>query len=183
MWFWADGTPDFYLRQVWYKDYSLYKDLCTYVSIHPPQLFIPVACNEGLHLDWFVWEKRLTPRHTHKIDLQLSDPHNNNKFNNLFKCKQQYFTKSFLACDIQSNCLTTSSKSLCYFKGYDVSVTKRSDEYYSVEMFQCTKGSGTIHYTLVCDFRPDCLDASDEHFCVHPESDKGFRYKKIQTMN
>ncbi|KAL8589163.1 hypothetical protein ACOMHN_052501 [Nucella lapillus] len=35
-------------------------------------------------------------------------------------------------------------------------------------MFGCSDGAGTVQYTLVCDFRQDCLDNSDESFCEHP---------------
>ena len=36
-----------------------------------------------------------------------------------------------------------------------------------VEMFTCEHSTQKIHYTLVCDFRQDCSDASDENFCEH----------------
>nr|KAG5710532.1 hypothetical protein BaRGS_013178 [Batillaria attramentaria] len=32
----------------------------------------------------------------------------------------------------------------------------------------CTNGFERVHYTFVCDYRPDCSDASDEKFCVFP---------------
>nr|KAG5701005.1 hypothetical protein BaRGS_022716 [Batillaria attramentaria] len=32
--------------------------------------------------------------------------------------------------------------------------------------FTCKKDEMRVPYTLVCDFRPDCSDASDEDFCV-----------------
>ena len=43
-----------------------------------------------------------------------------------------------------------------------------------VEMFQCAKENKMISYTLVCDFRSHCADASDENFCVHPTRFGGF---------
>jgi hypothetical protein len=33
--------------------------------------------------------------------------------------------------------------------------------------FACDTGFTTLHYTLVCDYVPDCEDRSDESFCVH----------------
>lgn len=37
----------------------------------------------------------------------------------------------------------------------------------SVNQFACENGSAFVHYTLVCDFRPDCSDQSDESFYRH----------------
>ncbi|KAL8601648.1 hypothetical protein ACOMHN_003914 [Nucella lapillus] len=34
--------------------------------------------------------------------------------------------------------------------------------------FHCTSDKQRVSYTLVCDHRPDCSDASDERFCVFP---------------
>ena len=40
--------------------------------------------------------------------------------------------------------------------------------------FPCENGDGLVSYTLVCDFRNDCPDGSDESFCIYPpcESDQ-----------
>ena len=45
----------------------------------------------------------------------------------------------------------------------------------SFDMFQCHEFGGAIPYTLVCDFREDCVDRSDEIFCRHKEDESMFR--------
>jgi hypothetical protein len=34
-------------------------------------------------------------------------------------------------------------------------------------MFECDAGLHTVHYTLVCDMRKDCMDGTDESWCQH----------------
>ena len=36
-----------------------------------------------------------------------------------------------------------------------------------VPMFECGQDKVSIAYSLVCDFKPECDDLSDEYFCHH----------------
>ncbi|KAL8613515.1 hypothetical protein ACOMHN_007558 [Nucella lapillus] len=38
----------------------------------------------------------------------------------------------------------------------------------SYPMFPCEEGTATVQHSMVCDFRQDCPDNSDESFCEHP---------------
>ncbi|PVD27185.1 hypothetical protein C0Q70_12339 [Pomacea canaliculata] len=50
-----------------------------------------------------------------------------------------------------------------------------NDRYVFIAMFVCLDHSNTLHYSLVCDFREDCKDGSDEIFCTREQHCDGFR--------
>ena len=78
-------------------------------------------------------------------------------------CSEGHVTHSFLSCDPESRC----EQSTCFFsKG-----TRNAADI--VAMYSCTSGDIEVSYSLLCDFRQDCADNSDESFCYHPVC-KGF---------
>ena len=81
---------------------------------------------------------------------------------NLTGCPTGHVTHLFLSCDPKSRCGRTCTI-----------VTETGDltEVFpttSVTMYSCSTDDTTIPYTLLCDFRLDCRDGSDESFCQHP---------------
>ncbi|KAK7475462.1 hypothetical protein BaRGS_00033281, partial [Batillaria attramentaria] len=68
------------------------------------------------------------------------------------QCPAGHVTHDFLACDAQSACWSRDDPSVSCL----------------APLFTCTNGFERVHYTFVCDYRPDCSDASDENFCVFP---------------
>ena len=82
-------------------------------------------------------------------------------------CPSGHWTHEFLACDTQSACWQQDN-----VRQWRGSKTRRNMtspcQFPFSEMFTCTSGVGRVPYSLVCDHSQDCLDNSDEDFCVHP---------------
>ena len=89
----------------------------------------------------------------------------------VIKCPAEHVTHVFLACDKLASC----------FAGADLAYSSARDSW-DVPLaascaapltslppsFPCATGSQRVPYTLVCDHRGDCLDRSDEDFCLFP---------------
>ena len=86
----------------------------------------------------------------------------------LFSCPAGHVTHGFLSCDRKSRC----GQAVCYFvretrnTGKVVSAVQHSAD--PVAMYSCTGVDTEVSYSLLCDFRQDCADNSDESFCYHP---------------
>ena len=76
-------------------------------------------------------------------------------------CPLRHVTHQFLSCDLVSACWVQDERSALPC-GPLVNPAP--------PMFSCSSGTEHVPYSLVCDYRPDCRDHSDEDFCVFPES-------------
>ena len=83
-------------------------------------------------------------------------------------CPQGHVTHAFLSCDPKSRC----GQSKCNFYKETrlivevVSAAQHSAD--TVAMYSCSSVDTELSYSLLCDFRQDCADNSDESFCHHP---------------
>ncbi|KAL8570215.1 hypothetical protein ACOMHN_029915 [Nucella lapillus] len=80
--------------------------------------------------------------------------------NHLTTCPGKHVTHDFLACDVKSN---------CFDSGFRFDEICRAPMTPLPPLFTCTNEMEQVSYTLVCDFRPNCQDSSDEDFCVFPK--------------
>ena len=73
---------------------------------------------------------------------------------------------AFLSCDGKSRC----GQTVCYFvERYLTEVISAAHQSLgTVIMFSCSDGGTEVSFSLLCDFRQDCVDNSDESFCHHP---------------
>ena len=88
-------------------------------------------------------------------------------------CPSMHWTHELLACDVQSACFRPQGFRRDGTRDVRNRVTSQCQSPLS-RLFPCRSGAGRVPYSLVCDHSRDCLDSSDEDFCVHPScSDSG----------
>ena len=84
----------------------------------------------------------------------------------LTRCPDNEVTHTFLSCFPHNLCgqdyVSACTGSL---------VPHDTDDASSIQPFTCNDGFSKLSYTLLCDFRQDCPDKSDEIFCRHPRCD------------
>ena len=101
----------------------------------------------------------------------------------LFRCPSGQMIRTFLSCDPKSGC----GQSVCTFSNMtslvlpDLSVSQE-EVAFRVPMYTCLKDKTDISFTLVCDFRNDCEDQSDESFCRYPQCEQ-FSCKNGQCVS
>ena len=84
-----------------------------------------------------------------------SDPHSLFATSPYLACPLGHVTHDFLSCDQQSACWGQVSQSCS------------SPVRPQPPSFVCSNDVQQVSYSLVCDFRVDCSDRSDESFCKH----------------
>ena len=96
-------------------------------------------------------------------------------------CPFGHWTHEFLACDVQSACWQQDSVRQWSGDKDRRNMTAPCRFPFS-EMFTCTSGVGRVPYSLVCDHGQDCLDNSDEDFCVHPSCTGAWQFECLNKQ-
>ena len=92
----------------------------------------------------------------------------------LVRCPVGHFVHRFLACYTEGHCGVHVAWSHCTVSVDAGSWALNSDgskhpSVVGIVMFACADKRRTLPYSLVCDFRYDCWDHSDESFCFHSQ--------------
>ena len=82
-------------------------------------------------------------------------------------CPSGHWAREFLACDVRSACWQKENHAQDSGNDLQRNLTSLCESALS-PLFTCRTGVGRVSYSLVCDHNQDCLDASDEDFCVYP---------------
>ena len=109
----------------------------------------------------------------------------------LVHCQGSHLIHDFLLCSSESRCGVDSVKSHCSISVKDSrwflkSEGNKNEYVFNIVLFTCESKRATIPYTLVCDFRQDCSDETDENFCTHEscgEVGKQFRCRNGQCIS
>ena len=170
---WHDGTVGFLSAYQVPEHEKLDRLLCAYVTrggrLHMGESFL-MSSNR------FLCEKSKKAEETFvglnsKSDrrrIQLSTPTLSSDENiTRIVCPSGQWAREFLACDVRSACW--QKERFAQDSGNDLqrNLTSLCESALS-PLFPCRTGVGRVSFSLVCDHNQDCLDASDEDFCVYP---------------
>ncbi|PVD27183.1 hypothetical protein C0Q70_12337 [Pomacea canaliculata] len=90
-------------------------------------------------------------------------------------CPSGHVTHLFLSCDPKTTCGAAGLPVYCRTEEGLVKAVE-------TQMFPCDDNLDTLPYSLVCDFRKDCLDGSDENFCKHDSKCQEFTCNSGQCI-
>ena len=90
-------------------------------------------------------------------------------------CPSGHWTHAFLACDKRADCWQRDTSELS--GGTDARSLSSPCRSSLSAMFTCRNGVEHVPYSLVCDHSQDCLDFSDEDFCVHPSCSGSWQFE------
>ena len=163
-----------------------FDSLCFSISDYFPGIYVAHHCF-WQKCESFLCEKNITEEFfASKKSVVLSKRKNNGSTDTSISafiiCPGGHITHTFLSCDSESHCGVDEHPTHCPLISIDNGNRKKINvggyrSSLAVQMFQCHEYGGTIPYTLVCDFRNDCKDNSDERHCRHGgRSAASFRY-------
>ena len=173
VWKWVDGSTAFFRGQLKrkspYTSHAISRPVCAALGANDKSVYLECSAkiNAGA-----VCELKSRLEHEFFRSVQSTEVHLASHVPPTFPlyyviCAREerhknlsHVTHGFLACDVLSDCFTTSdqaSSRLC----------KRVMDP-SPPSFTCHNNVQHVPYMLVCDHRHDCTDGSDEDFCVFP---------------
>ena len=158
---WSDGTVAYYTKHLRLTDLSV----CNRRARADKQVFSECHFVDVKHV---LCEKQVTPEEMYLSRRDGSKRHSISRSSNSsvpvkhVVCPSGHWTHSFLTCDTQSACWQQRSASDAIGE-----VTSLCESPLTT-LFTCRSDVDRGSYSLVCDGSQDCLDNSDEDFCVYP---------------
>ena len=179
MWHWLDGTVALYVNMSALNGYIDRGKLEFGSTLYPlarnARKCIGYIC-ESLAFN----QKNVSRKGIHVARLISTDDTRTTQSLSLVKCPEGHVTRDFLLCEPRSNCGLNHPVSMCplpsdvdrwsvHFAENLAAIPAQAIQMMPkyVPMFECDQGRVRIAYSLVCDFKEECSDRSDEHFCQH----------------
>ncbi|KAL8582328.1 hypothetical protein ACOMHN_037085 [Nucella lapillus] len=151
-WFWSDNTLAVYLP------FKLANVESPYCAIFDDKILDTISCNSIVNAAVLCETTSTSDHAVNDTDVTVVTS-STWMMDNMTTCRHGHTTHTFLACDISTNCSAMSQDEvLPCSNGFSP----------PVPFFTCRNQMGRVPYTLVCDFRSDCCDGSDEDFCQLP---------------
>ena len=159
---WSDKTVGYFGRYR-YELKSVHP-LCAYIW-RPGHLYMTTCLRKQKGRLLCVEDRTYEEHHDAK---QVSPRRKGIKLSNLTSsytvCPDGHWTHTFLACDMQSDCWEHGS----FAQNGRGDAGRNMTSLCLSTLFTCNSGVELVSYSLVCDHTKDCLDDSDEDFCVYP---------------
>ncbi|XP_025079777.1 uncharacterized protein LOC112555558 [Pomacea canaliculata] len=169
-WMWCDETIA-HVLQFTNLGFRMPNENCVVTASYPIRHdklrghLMVTACEQALPVSYHLCEIRGTPSMHPAVeaaDVHVTQPTSRLSKPGYILCPANHFTHVFLVCDVTSNCWNKTDGAT-----YSCSAPLTS----LPPLFECADIQQSVPYTLVCDHRVDCLDGSDENFCVFPRCD------------
>ena len=175
MWQWADNSIAYYTM---YNAENLVIPACAAFPTGDVRYLKLGECDEAADAHYLCELDKIQPRTQQRyaqeraIKLATVSPEISITFSTV-RCPAGHVTHSFLACDVQSSCWATEYDSADRFWTVPSFTACPAPLTSLPSSYACASGRERVPYTLVCDFRADCFDGSDESFCEFPDSELG----------
>ena len=182
MWHWMDGTVALYVN---ISDSFTYYHADKTMTLHygstlKPSSKSPRLCQGYICESLIPNDKNVSYKSIHLPLLRTTDSVRTILNLSLVQCPEGHVTRDFLSCDPQSKCGVEHPVSICLLRSNEdrmfIDFTKHLAAAHTLDfqiigkhvpMFACDEGKVSIAYSLVCDFKTECNDLSDEYFCHH----------------
>ena len=171
---WEDGTVAYYAR------YARRAQPPLYGIIYRDKYIKMSHASDKAYGSPLCMRDTTSNAHTHKNSISQTRPvipsvHANISVPFLYViCSYGYYTHKFLVCDARSACLQHGSPGRSGDSDKIVTALCKS---VLATLFTCRNDMEQVPYSLVCDHNQDCLDSSDEDFCMHPSCSSSWQFE------
>ena len=182
MWHWLDGTVALYVNINDRRSYAKFRDRA-YIDFSltwTAETRNMSVCNRYICESLIPNQKHASHEGIRLAQISSIDSTYAILNLSLVKCPEGHVTRDLLSCDPQSQCGVEQPVSVCPLRSdadrLFTNVTKHLATVHAedvqmipkyVPMFECDQGRVSVAYSLVCDFKAECSDLSDEFFCQH----------------